>query len=91
MTALLADSTPARPALPPCPEQADHGPQWRELYESLILTHPRVHEALESAWAAGVDPQDLVAIQIGPKRAPYTLPRLTFGDRVFSPAGEVTS
>jgi hypothetical protein len=91
MTALLADSTLARPALPPCPMQAPAAPGWLELWASLHLTHPRVGEALAFAQAAGVDPLDLTAIQIGPKRAPYSLPRLSFGDRVFSPAGEVTS
>lgn len=90
--ATLAYSAPAPAAPPPCPLPANASPDWLDLWASLHLVHARVAEAVAFAYAAGVDPRDLSEIQlVSPRGLSRAMPRLAFGARIFSPAGEVTA
>jgi hypothetical protein len=93
-----ACSTGAPFAPPPCPLPANASPAWRDLWDSVLLIHPRIDQAIASAYAAGVNPAEVCLIQLASRVTGQTMPRLWFGDsdrspeaRVFSPAGEVTA
>ena len=70
--------------------------RWRELWTDIINVHDDGRRAVEIAFAAGVDRDDLCLIQLAsPKDRHHVMPRLWFGPdhlspcRVFSPTGEV--
>ena len=92
-----AYSRPAPIAPPTCPLPENATPQWRELWDSVFLIHPRVAEAVAFAYAGGVDPDELCLIQLVSPVVAQAMPRLWFGPgdrspdaRIFSPAGEVS-
>lgn len=74
-------------------------PTWRDLWESVRNTHPRIEPAIRHAVAAGVDPAEFCLLQLAaPKDRHHVMPRVWFGPdyrdpscRVFSPTGEVVA
>lgn len=94
-----ANSTTVPSAHFPAPIQlpSNASPAWRDLWQSVGFMHPRATEAVLQAYKAGVDPSDLVTVQLcSPKHQIWAMPRLGFGgsaiepDRLFGPNGEVS-
>lgn len=93
-----ANSTPVPIAhlQPPNPLPTKASQAWQDLWQSVMFTHPRAAETLMQAHAAGVEPTELVFIQLcAPKDQHWPMPRFGFGGtyvspaRVFGPNGEV--
>jgi len=95
--AKYANSIPV-PELPICPLPANASQAWHELWRSAVHTHSRASETIMHAYAAGVEPSELVYILLrAPKDQLWPMPRFVFGGayispaRVFGPNGEVAS
>lgn len=102
MTAAAPNSTPAPETEawwhnpPPSPLPADAPQPWHDLWASVRLIHQRAPETFAHAYRAGVDPEELVSIQlVSPKDLNWPMPRMAFGGtyvnpaRTFGPNGEV--